>query len=324
MKYTENAINIMAARTYKGIGRAWIVKNLASYKTEEKIVTLLNKGSKVDYQITLDDFDKKKTTIKNLLITSKDFIDGVVAIGDDDFPQHRGVVKNSEKPVFLFYCGNLSLLNAKNNNIAIIGLLNPDEETEVIERAVVAKLVENGITIVSGLAFGCDTIAHRQVLDSKGYTVAILPSPLNNIMPTKNKGLANEIVENNGLLITEYLTDAKSKRELGGRYQERDRLQALFSNSIVLSASYAKNDLGNDSGSRLAMGYALNYSIPRAVIYDSENNLHNQRYDLNRQIIEEDPDTIKINHHNMPSILQKLMSVKPKIAAKQADQQSMF
>ena len=324
MKYTENAINIMAARTYKGIGRAWIVKNLASYKSEEEIVTLLKKGSKVDYRITLDDFDKKKTIIKNLLNKSKEFIDGVVAIGGDDFPPHSGAVKNSEKPVFLFYRGNLSLLNATNNNIAVIGLLNPDEEIEEIERDVVAKLVENGVTIVSGLAFGCDTIAHRQALDSKGYTVAILPSPLNNIMPTKNKGLANEIVENNGLLITEYLTDAKSKRELGGRYQERDRLQALFSNSIVLSASYAKNDLGNDSGSRLAMGYALNYSIPRAVIYDSENNLHNPKYDLNRQIIEEDSNTIKINHHNMPSMLQKLMSVKQKIAQKQADQQSMF
>lgn len=324
MKYTENAINIMAARTYKGIGRAWIVKNLPNYKSEEDIVALLKNGSKVDYRITLDDFDKKKMIIKNLLNKSKEFIDGVVAIGDDDFPQHSGAVKNSEKPVFLFYRGNLSLLKATNNNIAVIGLLNPDEETEEIERNVVAKLVENGVTIVSGLAFGCDTIAHRQALDSKGYTVAILPSPLNNIMPTKNKGLANEIVENNGLLITEYLTDVKSKRELGGRYQERDRLQALFSNSIVLSASYAKNDLGNDSGSRLAMGYALNYSIPRAVIYDSENNLHNSKYDLNRQIIEEDPNTIKINHHNMPSMLQKLMSVKPKIAKEQSVQQSMF
>lgn len=324
MKYTENAINIMAAKAYKGIGRAWIVKNLASNKAEEEIATLLNKSSKVDYRITLDDFDKKKTTIKNILTKSKDFIDGVVAIGDNDFPPHRGVVKNSEKPIFLFYRGNLSLLNASNDNIAVIGLLNPDEKIEEIERDVVAKLVENGVTIVSGLAFGCDTIGHRQALDSKGYTVAILPSPLNNIMPSKNKGLANEIVDNDGLLITEYLTDAKSKRELGGRYQERDRLQALFSNSIILSASYAKNNLGNDSGSRLAMGYALNYSIPRAVIYDPKNNLHNPKYDLNRQIIDENANTIILNYNNMSSMLQKLMSVKPKIAEKQSDQQSMF
>lgn len=89
-------------------------------------------------------------------------------------------------------------------------------------------------------------------------------------MPAKNKELAEDIVSNGGLLISEYLTASKSKMELNGRYQERDRLQALFSNAIVLSASYAKNDVGNDSGSRLAMGYARDYSICQVVIYDHE------------------------------------------------------
>lgn len=324
MIYTENAINVLAARIYKGIGRAWIVKNLTNIKNEDEIVTLLNKGSKVDYRITLDDFNKKKNLVKKLLNESEGFIDGVVAIGDVDFPPHRGNVKNSEKPVFLFYRGNLSLLSASNNNIAVIGLLNPDNDIEEIERKVVAGLVYNGATIISGLAFGCDTIAHRQALDSKANTVAILPSPLNNIMPAKNKRLANEIIEKDGLLITEYLTDAKSKRELGGRYQERDRLQALFSNSIVLSASYAKNDLGNDSGSRLAMGYSLNYSIPRAVIYNPENDSNNPKYDLNRQIIEDDPNIIIIEYNNMPSIIKKLISAKPKIVGEQSNQQRLF
>lgn len=308
MIYTENAINVLAARIYKGVGKAWIVKNLTNIKSEDEIVTLLNKGSKVVCRVTLDDFNKKKNLVKKLLNKSKGFIDGVVAIGDVNFPPHRGNVKNSEKPVFLFYRGNLSLLSASNNNIAVIGLLNPDDDTEKLERTVVAGLVDNDATIISGLAFGCDTIAHRQAIDSKAHTVAILPSPLNNIMPAKNKGLASEIIENDGLLITEYLTDAKSKRELGGRYQERDRLQALFSNSIVLSASYAKNNLGNDSGSRLAMKYALNYSIPRAVIYNPKYDSNNPKYDLNRQIIEEDPSVIIIDQYNMSSIIKKLGS----------------
>lgn len=324
MNYTENAINVLAARIYKGIGKAWIVKNLSSNKSEDKIVTLLNSGSKVDYQITVDDFDKKKNLIKRLINESKEFIDGVVAIGDDDFPPYRGNVKNSEKPVFLFYRGDLSLLKETNNNVAVIGLLNPDNDTEEIEREVVARLVENGVTIVSGLAFGCDTIAHREALNSNGYTVAILPSPLNNITPAKNKELANEIVRNSGLLITEYLTDAKSKREMGGRYQERDRLQALFSNIIILSASYAKNDLGNDNGSRLAMGYAMNYSIPRAVIYDSEINSNNPKYDLSRQLIKEDQKIIRIDRSNMPSTITTIISVKPKIENVQPSQESLF
>lgn len=324
MNYTENAINVLAARTYKGIGKAWIVKNLSSNKSETEIITLLNSGAKVDYQITVDDFDKKKNLIKRLINESKEFIDGVVAIGDNDFPPYRGNVKNSEKPIFLFYRGNLSLLKETNNNVAVIGLLNPDNDTEEIEKEIVAKLVENGATIVSGLAFGCDSIAHRQALNSKGYTVAILPSPLNNIAPAKNKELANEIVRNNGLLITEYLTDAKSKREMGGRYQERDRLQALFSNSIILSASYAKNDLGNDSGSRLAMGYAMDYSIPRAVIYDPAINSNNPKYDLSRQLIEEDPNIVRINQNNIPSTITKIILSKPKIEKIQPSQQALF
>lgn len=324
MQYTENAINILAARTYKGIGKAWIVKNLSNNKNEDEIVTLLNSGAKVDYQITIDDFDKKKRLIKKLINESEGFIDGVVAIGDDNFPPHKGVVNNSEKPIFLFYRGNLTLLEETNNNVAVIGLLNPDGETEEIEREVVARLVENGATILSGLAFGCYSIAHKQALNSNAHTVAILPSPLNNILPGKNKELANEIVRKSGLLVTEYLTDAKSKREMGGRYQERDRLQALFSNIIILSASYAKNDLGNDSGSRLAMGYALGYSIPRAVIYDSKKNSNNPKYDLSRQLIEEDPKIIVIDQNNMSSIITKLMSIKPKIEKAQPSQQGLL
>lgn len=324
MKFTENAINVMAARTFKGIGKAWISKNLSTPKPESEIVKLLNSSSKFSSQLTVDDFNGKKNSIKRLLSKSEGIIDGVVALGDDDFPPHRGVVKDSEKPIFVFYRGNLSLLTAESKNIAVIGLLTPDQEIETVERQLVARMVENGAVIVSGLALGCDTIAHRQALDSKGRTVAILPGPLNDVLPAKNRGLAEEIVKNDGLLISEYLTSAKSKMELSGRYQERDRLQALYSNSIVLAASYAKNDIGNDSGSRLAMGYARDYSIPRIVIYDEENDCNNLRYDLNRQIISEDPSVYVVSRLNVPSAVNDILLLKPRIIEKQPVQQSML
>ncbi len=324
MKFTENAINVMAARTCKGIGKAWITKNLSTPKPESEIVELLNSSSKFSGLLTVDEFNGKKNLIKGLLAKSYGMIDGVVALGDDDFPPHRGVVKDSEKPIFIFYRGNLSLLTAESKNIAVIGLLNPDQEIEAVERELVARMVENGAVIVSGLALGCDTIAHRQALDSKGRTVAILPGPLNDVLPAKNRGLAEEIVENDGLLISEYLTSAKSKMELSGRYQERDRLQALYSNSIVLAASYAKNDIGNDSGSRLAMGYARDYSIPRVVIYDEEKDSNNSKYDLNRQIIGEDSNVYMVSRLNMPSAVSDILLLKPKIIKKQPVQQSMI
>jgi len=324
MKFTENAVNVMAARTCKGIGKAWITKNLSTPKTESEIVKLLNSSSKFISQLTVDEFNDKKNLIKRLLAKSDGMIDGIVALGDDDFPPHKGVVKDSEKPIFIFYRGNLSLLMEESKSIAVIGLLNPDHEIEAVERKLVARMVENGAIIVSGLALGCDTIAHRQTLDSKGHTVAILPGPLNNVLPAQNRGLAEEIVRNDGLLISEYLTSAKSKMELIGRYQERDRLQALYSNSIVLTASYAKNDIGNDSGSRLAMGYARDYAIPRVVIYDEEKDSNDPKFDLNRQIIGEDTSVYVVSRHNIPSAVCNILLLKPKIIKKQPVQQSMI
>jgi DNA processing protein len=324
MKLTENAVNVMAARTCKGIGKAWITNNLSTPKTESEIVELLNSSSKFSGQLTMDEFNSKKNLIKGLLAKSEGMIDGVVALGDDDFPPHKGVVKDSEKPIFIFYRGNLSLLTTESKSIAVIGLLNPDQELEAVEREVVAGLVENGATIVSGLALGCDTIAHRQTLDSKGRTVAIMPSPLTEVLPAQNRGLAEEIVRSDGLLISEYLTSAKSKMELSGRYQERDRLQALYSNSIVLAASYAKNDIGNDSGSRLAMGYAKDYSIPRVVIYDEEKDSNNPKFDLNKQIISEDMGVYVVHRGNIASAVNNILLLKPKIVQKQPVQQSMI
>lgn len=324
MRYSENAINVMAARIYKGIGRAWIVKNLSTQKPEDAIVQLLNESSKSDGGVTIEDFNKKKSALRRILAESADAIDGVVAIGDYDFPPHRGFVKNSEQPIFLFYRGDLSLLSANSKNVTVIGLLNPSREIEAVERKLVSGLVTNGAVIVSGLALGCDSIAHQQALISNGKTVAILPSPLNDIMPAKNSGLATDIIANGGLLVSEYLTAPKSKMELSGRYQERDRLQALFSNSIVLSASYAKNDIGNDSGSRLAMGYAKDYLIPRAVIYDQEQHLSNPMFDLNRQIIQEDPNIIVFNERNSASVLPKILQSSPVVVERSPAQQSMI
>lgn len=324
MNNSNNTINILTAKTYNGIGRAWIIKNLKGNESVETIVTLLNRDAKEDCHITVGDFENMSNIIKNKIKKLEGLIDGAVAIGDDNFPPYRGKVKNSEQPIVIFYRGDLSLLNTNNKNVAVIGLLNPDRNTVIIEQEVVAELVKNGTTIISGLALGCDSIAHKRALSSSGKTVAILPGPLNNILPATNKILAGEIVNKSGLLITEYYENAKSKMELGGRYQERDRLQALFSNSIILSASYSKNNQGNDSGSRLAMGYALNYSIPRAVIYDPVTDATNPKYDLSRQLIKEDKEITIINRSNLASSIKKIMSNKPNIKNNQPGQLSLF
>ena len=333
MRYTDNALNILTAKSYKGIGNAWIVKYLGNNESVETIVSLLNKSIK-GKTITVWDFEQLKKKYESAIHEKFDgFCDGFVALGDKDFPLHRGKVKDSEKPVFLYYKGNIELLDASNRNISVIGLLTPTEDIEFREQKLVAQFIKNGATIVSGLALGCDSISHREALNSNGRTIAILPSPLTNILPASNKGLAFQIVEEGGLLITEYGNDFKSKMELSTRYKERDRLQALFCDFIVLTASYSPKSAERwehlsgqklDSGARLAMGYAKDYNIPRAVMYDEQIDKENPMFDLCREIIESSKDVMVITQDNYFDKAKEILSTKARIEHNTKFQAGLF
>lgn len=332
MKYTKNSLNILTTKSYKGIGNAWIVKNLKGNEDVDTIVSLINKTIKGE-PTSVDEFERLRNDFETKLEEKfSECCDGFVALGDPNFPQHRGNVKDSGKPVFLYYKGNIELLSLENKNITVIGLLNPESDIEERERKIVDEFVKNGATIVSGLAFGCDSISHRQALDSNGKTVAILPSPLNNIMPATNKGLAFQIVEEGGLVVTEYGSDFKSQMELSSRYQERDRLQALFCDTIVLAASYAQNSAERwklfgqklDSGARLAMGYANEYGIPRAVMYDKNSDENNPMFDLNRDLMKEEKNITIITQDNFPETVNKIMHNKPTVKTTIPVQKNLF
>lgn len=332
MKYTENSLNILTVKSYKGIRNAWIVKNLKGNESVETIVSLINKTIKGE-PTDVDEFVSLKRNFETKIVEKfQNFCDGFVALGDINFPKHRGIVKESEQPVFLYYKGNIDLLSIDNKNISVIGLLNPVGDIEERERKIVAQFVKKGGTIVSGLAFGCDSISHKQALDSNGKTVAILPSPLNNILPARNKGLAFQIVEDGGLLVTEYGNDFKSQMELISRYKERDRLQALFCDTIVLAASYAQNSAEHwkmfgqklDSGARLAMGFAKDYNIPRAVMYDQNLDKDNPMFDLNRDLLKEQRDITIITQENYIETVEKIMNMKLTAKPKILVQENLF
>jgi DNA processing protein len=326
MKYSDNSVNILTTKTFKSIGRAWIVKNLKGNESIEKIVSLLNSKSKINQNVTIETFETKKNEIENLLFKIEKSCDGILAIGDKDFPRYRGNPGQSDQPIYIFYKGNIKLLDKSNKNITVIGLLNPDKSIEKRENIIVEQIVENNVTVVSGLANGCDSIAHKQALIN-GKTIAILPSPLNNIIPSKNKNLALEIVEKGGLLITEYYEDFKTKMELSSRYKERDRLQALFCDIIVLIASYSQNsaklwnisDQKLDSGARLAMEYAKKYNIPRAVMYNANVDLKNPMFDLNRQLIKEQSDITILTKNNLLKIINSIDLPKENLSTYQPD-----
>lgn len=207
-------------------------------------------------------------------------VDGFICNNDKEFPIINTKSSVGDKPYLLFYKGNLQLLKSLNDNVAVIGLREPSNKTKYREEKIVESLIKKKFNIVSGLALGCDTVAHQYTLKNGGKTIAILPSSIQNILPNENRDLAEKIVQNDGLLITEYFGEARDRYETVKRYIDRDRLQAMFSKTVILIASNEKGK--GDSGSKHAMDKAKKYGLQRYVMYDERTDADNLEFALNK------------------------------------------
>ena len=180
----------------------------------------------------LSDFEKiifkeKLVEVKKQLLINNEKGINCITLLDADFP--KKLYNAKDKCLYLFYVGNIELLNKP--SITIIGTRTPDDN--YIDKGIIVSkyFARKGYVIVSGLALGCDRIAHRACIDVNGDTIAVLPSSCDNPQPISNKKLAQEIVANGGLLISEYASGEKI-----GKYNfpRRDRIQSLLSNVVLV------------------------------------------------------------------------------------------
>lgn len=272
MRYSEIALKVLAAK------ECGLIKTNAQFWSnfsdrEEFIKAVLNN----------DRVLKTEDKISNELGLS-DSQQGIICAYDSIFPFiNRKVKNNGDKPFLIFYKGDISLLSNLNKNVAVVGLIDPDEEIVKRETDIIKRLVDKDLVIVSGLAIGCDTIAHKTCLENGGKTVAILPSQIDRIYPAENRDFSDEIVKKGGLLISEYYKDAGSRNEAINRFIARDRLQAMFAKAIILIASYRQGE--GDSGSRHAMEAARKYEIDRYIVYNDNIDSENKQFGLNKDLI---------------------------------------
>lgn len=160
------------------------------------------------------------------------------------YPEKLRKIENP--PSRLYVLGNEKILN--DNAISVVGSRTNTKYGEKMCKLFTKGLVEYNINIISGLAIGIDEIAHKTCLENGGKTIAVIPSGLNNIYPTQNKKLAKEILNNGGILISEYEpnTEANSKKFL-----ERNRIVAgLGLGTLVVEAGYR-------SGTRVTVKYTV-------------------------------------------------------------------
>lgn len=174
-------------------------------------------------------------------------------ITDKNYPQR--LLNCYDSPVMLYYKGNADLNQSK--IVAIVGTRNNNEYGKAICEKLVEDLAVANILIVSGLAFGIDSIAHRSALKNDLKTVAVLAHGLDRIYPTQNKSLAKEIIEHGGLV-----TDFRSKTNPDKQnFPKRNRIVAGISDAIVVVETGIKG--GSLITAELGNGYNKDvFAIP--------------------------------------------------------------
>lgn len=125
-----------------------------------------------------------------------------ISFYDEEYPNLLREI--FDPPMILYYKGNIELLKKEVPKIAIVGSRKNTEYGSRCTMKFSRELSSLNITVVSGLAMGIDAISHMGAYKNKGKTIAVLGSGIDNPTPSVNKKLAEEILQNNGLIISEH------------------------------------------------------------------------------------------------------------------------
>ena len=160
----------------------------------------------------------------------------LVVFGEDSYPEMLSQITGA--PLLLYVNGDVDALHLP--SLAIIGSRNPTRGGAQNAVDFSRHLAKRGLAIVSGLAQGIDTAAHRGALQVKGRTVALLGHGIDRVYPAANRDLAHEISAS-GALVSEYPLGAPPER---WHFPERNRLiSGLSLGTLVVEAARRSGSL---------------------------------------------------------------------------------
>jgi DNA processing protein len=177
-------------------------------------------------------------------------------ITDKDYPKR--LLNCYDSPVILYFKGNADLNTSK--IIAIVGTRSNNEYGKTVCEKIINDLANQNILIVSGLAFGIDSIAHKSALKNNLKTIGILAHGLDRIYPNQNKLLARQMIENGGLL-TDFKSGTNPDKQ---NFPKRNRIVAGISDAVLIIESGLKG--GSLITAELANGYNKDvFAIPGRI-----------------------------------------------------------
>lgn len=166
---------------------------------------------------------------------------------DEEYP--RRLLNCYDSPTLLYYKGTADL-NAS-RMVAVIGTRSHTEYAKQVTDKLVKELALSGATIVSGLAFGVDAIAHKAALKNSLPTVGVLAHGLNQIYPPGHSTLARDMLKHEGGLLTEFNSQSKPDKH---NFPTRNRVVAGMTDATIVIETAVKG------GSMITAEMANNYN----------------------------------------------------------------
>lgn len=246
---------ILTISLIKGVGPQSLRK-FVKYISDNSLIFDIHPSTIEGYFMDLSEHDKRVklpslNDIKLAIEQSEIILDKssnsnikMVSYLDNDFPPLLKLIE--DYPVLLHYRGEISVLKEK--SVAIIGTREvSDHAMKAGEKLSKIMSEQKEYTIVSGLAIGCDTVAHKAAVEVNRPTAAFLAGGLDRIYPKENEKLANTILDTGGVLVSEYEFGKESHKNF---FVQRDRLQSGSSEGIIVL------ETGIKGGTRHTVSYA--------------------------------------------------------------------
>jgi len=198
-------------------------------------------------QVNQDEIEKILATLETLYPDGLPF--HIRSVFDIEYPQK---LYDATYPIpLLYFIGDWELIDSP--AIAVVGTRSPSPEGERRTRQLVRKLVEDGFTIISGLASGVDTVAHETAIAHGGRTIAVIGTSIDQYYPKANRELQKTIA-NNYLLISQVpLVRSRHQhyRQNSFFFPERNKLMSAISLATVIV------EAGESSGTQIQAREAL-------------------------------------------------------------------
>ncbi len=162
-------------------------------------------------------------------------------------------------PEILYYYGKIPEKRDGLRCVAIVGSRKNTSYGKELAYNAAYEAAKAGAIVISGLAYGIDSIAHRGALDAGGITIAVLGTPITEIYPHCHTSLAKEIVGTGGAVISEYgpADIAAGKKELQARFLRRNRLIAGLSDIVFIPEAADRSGSLNTACHALDIGIDL-------------------------------------------------------------------